>query len=190
MSQVIALAGRRIDEPGTQPPRFPLEQVEEVEHRLSRLFREVESSALVCSAACGADLVALRVAGALKVRRRVVLPFAPERFQRSSVTDRPDARWGPLFDEVIATVQATGDLVVLSGAGDDNEAYAAANEAILRETRALLSTQPGSTGLAVIVWEGRPKGHEDATQAFFQLATSAGLPVREVHTLQPAFITP
>jgi hypothetical protein len=183
MSRVIALAGRRIDKPGAQAPRFPLERVEAVEQRLSRLFREEEASALVCSAACGADLIALQVAGALKLRRRVVLPFAPEWFRRSSVTDRPDARWGLLFDEVIAAVRATGDLVVLSGAEDDEAAYAAANEAILRETRALLSTQLGVSGLAVLVWEGHPKAHEDATEAFSHLATSAGLPVREVHTL-------
>ena len=46
-------------------------------------------SVLVCSAACGADLIALQAAGRVSLRRRIVLPFEPSRFRDSSVVDRP-----------------------------------------------------------------------------------------------------
>jgi hypothetical protein len=59
---VIALAGRRIDAPGADPPRFPLERVSAVRRRLADLLVQEQATALVCSAACGADLAALEAA--------------------------------------------------------------------------------------------------------------------------------
>jgi hypothetical protein len=44
--------------------------------RLRRFFHEQEASALVGSAACGADLLALEIAGELSLRRRVILAHA------------------------------------------------------------------------------------------------------------------
>src|SRR5215510_14628657 len=100
MARVAALAGRRIDAADASTSRFPLANTELVRERLQALLRAEQSDALVCSAAYGADLIALDVAGALGLRRRVVLPFAAERFRQSSVTDRP-GDWGPLFDQII-----------------------------------------------------------------------------------------
>src|SRR6267378_3813558 len=93
---VVALAGRRIDLPGTQPPRFPLDNIGTVGRRFAEALDKVHAVALVCSAACGADLVALEQAERLGLRRRIVLPFRRERFRSTSVTDRP-GDWGPLF---------------------------------------------------------------------------------------------
>src|SRR4029453_11245478 len=75
--------------------------------------------ALVTSAACGADLLALSSAADLRLRRRVVLPFAPELFRHPSVTDRP-VDWGPVFDETLLQLQAAGDLLILDGSPDDD----------------------------------------------------------------------
>ena len=86
---VIALAGRRIDAADTNPPRFPLEAVPTVRRRLADLLAKERAVALVCSAACGADLMALEEAERLGLRRRIVLPFPPERFRKTSVIDRP-----------------------------------------------------------------------------------------------------
>jgi hypothetical protein len=109
---VVALAGRRIDAVDTNPPRFPLEAVPTVRRRLADLLAKERAAALVCSAACGADLVALEEAERLGLKRRVVLPFPPERFRKTSVTDRP-GDWASVFDRVIAAAESTGDLVVL-----------------------------------------------------------------------------
>jgi hypothetical protein len=179
-AMVLALAGRRIDVEGADPPRFPLLQVEAVRQRLHKLFVEERVGAIVCSAACGADLVALEEAGKLGIRRRVVLPFSKERFRETSVVDRP-GDWGDVYDHVIADVEAKGDLVVLPmTAGDASGAYQAADEAIIREAETI-----GGSGerTAVIVWEGSQRSGSDATEAFRALATQAGFPQHDVLTL-------
>jgi hypothetical protein len=179
-NSVVALAGRRIDAEGTNPPRFSLAHVPLVRKRLAELFITENVAAVVCSAACGADLIALEAAGKLGLRRRVVLPFAPERFRETSVVDRP-GHWGEVYDRVIAEVQVNGDLVVLPMvASDDSDAYQAANQAIIRETENLAG--PGKR-MAVIVWEGSPRSDSDATEAFRTLAESAGFSQRFVLTV-------
>ncbi len=107
---VIALAGRRIDPPDIANPAFPLANVDAVRIRLREFFQAQSAAALVCSAACGADLLALDVAGTLGIRRRVVLPFAAERFRETSVTDRP-GDWGSIFDRVIADARSRSEPV-------------------------------------------------------------------------------
>jgi hypothetical protein len=121
---VIALAGRRVDAPGTDTPRFPPANVAAVQDRIRHLLVEQTTHALVCSAACGVDLLALEVAGALGIRRRIVLPFVRARFRDTSVVDRP-RDWGERFDRVLDAVEANRDLVVLGNAEDDAAAYLA-----------------------------------------------------------------
>src|ERR1700694_5191780 len=117
---VIALAGRRIDAPDTDPPRSPRETAPIVRQRIAALLSAEHAEALVCSAACGTDLIALTEAERLGLRRRIVLPFPAKRFRETSVTDRPGA-WGPLFDRMIALAEGANDLVTLSGTGDDDD---------------------------------------------------------------------
>ncbi|SRR5260370_15865825 len=177
---VLALAGRRIDAEGANPPRFPLSQVEAVRQRLNSLIVEEQIGAIVCSAACGADLVALEEAGKLGIRRRVVLPFAKERFRETSVVDRP-GNWGDVYDRVIADVEARGNLIELPPrAGDERDAYQAANEAIIREAETIAGA---GERVAVIVWEGSPRSKSDATNEFRALAEEAGFSQRVVLTL-------
>lgn len=130
--------GRRIDATESNCPRFPLANVALVRRRLHTLFTEHKAFALVCSAACGADLVALEAAETLGLPRRVVLPFAPERFRKTSITDRP-GDWGALYDHVIDAVQRLGDLIVLGYAAHERRAYEAANAIILDEAVVLSS---------------------------------------------------
>jgi hypothetical protein len=181
MARVAALAGRRIDVADAATSRFPLANTELVRRRLQTLLRAEQSDVLACSAACGGDLIALDVAGALGLRRRIVLPFAPERFRESSVTDRP-GDWGPLFDRIIGEVRATGDLVVLGLDEGDDAAYAQTNEAILNEAEALARGEPSQI-IAIIVWEGRWRGEGDLTEAFANLARAHGHAMREVLTV-------
>jgi hypothetical protein len=116
---IIAAAGRRIDAEDATSARFPLKNVALVQQRLDELFGREAATALVSSGACGADLVALTVAGARQMRRRMVLPFSRDEFRTSSVTDRP-GDWGPVYDRVLAELDKTGDVVTLAGhaAGD------------------------------------------------------------------------
>jgi hypothetical protein len=177
---IVALAGRRIDVPGTENQRFPLRNVDKVRRRIAGALEKLQAVGLVCSAACGADLVALEAAEQLGLRRRIVLPFAPVRFRETSVVDRP-GDWGPVFDRQIATAAAGGDLVVLNLEGDDDGAYAAANEAIVREAQALAGTR--GRLVAMLVWEGAKRQRNDATAEFGELAKKAGFTELSIPTL-------
>jgi hypothetical protein len=178
---IIALAGRRIDALGTETTRFPSESVELVRRRLRELFEKNQAKALVSSAACGADLLALEEAGNLGMRRRVILPFNRERFRETSVVDRP-GDWGNLYDRIVNAVEANGDLVTLSFNSDDANAYSAANIAILGEATDLCRQLRLET-VAVLVWDGSPRGKEDLTQSFGDEARSRGYSVIEIKTL-------
>src|SRR5262245_11088780 len=159
---VVALGGRRIDAAGSEAPRFPLQNVPLVRERIADALVAERAAVLVCSAACGADLVALEEAERLGLRRRIILPFPPERFRVTSVVDRP-GDWGTMFYRLIAAAIATGDLVVLgdAGGGDDDAAYARTNEAIIREARELAGEGGPHRMLAILVWEGCARAGTD-----------------------------
>jgi len=182
---IAALAGRRIDAPASAPPRFPLANVPLVRARLAERFAHDRPDTLVCSAACGADLLALDVAGAMGVRRRIVLPFHPGQFRDTSVVDRP-GDWGPRFDRVIADVQRAGDLVLLGLPESEQSAYEATNRAILSEAEALASPAPARDRLALIVWDGGSRGAGDLTEQFLNEARARGWDTREVSSLAAA----
>jgi hypothetical protein len=124
--------------------------------------------------------VALEVAGELGLRRRVVLPFDAAKFRDTSVTDRL-GDWGPLYDRIIEAVRRTGDLLTLEDAGEGSAAYEAANGRIIEETLTLAGVAPGTeavepaTAFALIVWEGRARGEDDATEQFATAARQRGL---------------
>jgi hypothetical protein len=177
-ASVIALAGRRIDPPGARLARFPLPAVDRVS---SAVWEEIAASGAeryVSSAACGADLIGLQVAGQLGLRRTVVLPFDPARFRETSVIDRP-GDWGPVFDSVLNSLEA-GDLIVI-GTPSQDRAYELANRAILDRAIELAGAPAGA--LAVIVWDGASRGRADVTEGFRAAANHLGVRITEVLTL-------
>ena len=185
---IIALAGRRIDAADAQMPRFPRAMVDEVRQQLRNLFVQHRTTALVCSGACGADLLALDVAGELGLQRRMVLPFARERFRSTSVTDRADPDWwGFLFDRVADDLEPK-DLVVLHRRDEESEAYLATNEAILDEASKLARelNEAGASGtgadniLAALVWNEAPRHDQDVTAAFEKSARQRGINVTQI----------
>lgn len=183
---IFALAGRRIDAWDAATQAFPLSSVPVVRQRLAALLRAEGAGILCCSAACGADLIALEEAGRLGIRRRVVLPFAPGLFRDGSVTDRP-GNWGPVFDRVVAEVAAAGDLLILNSETGD-AAYAAATRAIVAQALEAAGAASKADILAqigVVVWEGQGRTGSDATLDFHDRAKDAGFEIREVLTSVP-----
>jgi len=169
VTKVVALAGRRTDASDTQTSRFPLKSIERVRKELQHLFLAARTEKLVCSAACGADLVALEVAGELGIERHVIIPFSVPEFRRISVTDRPGA-WGPLYDQVMAAVSAQGLLQLLGRDTTDDAAFSLTNKAIIKQAQLLAG---GGIPLAVVVWEGESQEPIDATREFLRLARQA-----------------
>jgi hypothetical protein len=177
---IIALAGRRIDAEGAKAARFPLENTGMVVSRLRAMLKAQVAVALVSSAACGADLLALAEAGSLGLRRRIILPCSRDRFRETSVTDRP-GNWGAVYDEILDAIEQNGDLVVTGGASEKAD-YSAANLAILDEA-AGLAAKLGVPLTVALVWEGTSRGDHDITEEFGLEARRRGLPVIEISTV-------
>ena len=178
---VVALAGRRIDASGTEIPRFPLPRVPLVREHLREEFQRLQTRTLVCSAACGADLLGGQVAMDLNLGVKLILPFDVARFRVTSVIDRP-GDWGPAFDQIVEHVRALGDLQIVETGGDESEAYARVNRSILDEAQQL-AAHSGVEAIALIVWEGASRGKGDLTEAFRDDAQKRSLRVLEVLTL-------
>ena len=186
---IIALAGRRIDASDATTVRFPLENVAVVRERIHAFFVDHKVTALVCSAACGADLLALDVAGELGIWRRIVFPFEQNRFCATSVIDRP-GEWEALFNRIIRKVQAEGGFVILSENGEDDAIFATTNKVILDEALTLAHQMPHgrreqSANLvqAVLVWDSQSRGEGDLTAHFADEARARGLSVIEIATV-------
>jgi hypothetical protein len=181
---ILALAGRRIDPADASIARFPLENASAVRERIAALMTATQTTTLVCSAACGADLLALEAAHALAIDYYIVLPFSEHRFRTTSVIDRP-GEWGPIFDRAIERADAMEKLFILDLPEADDGSYLAVNRAILGQARVLARSiaQPLE---AVLVWDGQPRDGLDISAAFGEEARSLGIPLREVSTLEAA----
>lgn len=179
---IIALAGRRVDALDAKPARFPStpENLETVRKRILELLQAKRASALVSSAACGADLLALSAARAVGVRRIIVLPFEREKFRETSVTDRP-GEWGSLYDRILDEAQKAGDLQILHLKSEE-EAYAETNHVIVDEAISLGQKLQVPVS-AVVVWDGKSRGKGDLTEEFGRYARSKKVGVIEVMTL-------
>ena len=178
---VIALGGRRTDAPHAREMRFPAERIPAVAEEIRATLERLGAKVLVCSAACGADLLALEAAGQLGIRRRVVLPFDRNQFRQTSVVDRP-GNWGELYDRVLDYIQAKDDLVVLGFQRGNKQAYQATNHRLLAEAEALAHNNNASVR-TLIVWEGQTRGPDDVTAQLFELARAAGIPTTEILTM-------
>ena len=177
---VVVVAGRRIDAPDASVTRFPLENRDRIRLAIASALRSEPVSALISSGACGADLLALDAAREAGIRRRVILPFAVDRFRETSVVDRP-GDWGALFDGLVADAAAHDDLVILE-AGDGDQAFAATNLAILDDGERVATTT-GARRRALIVWDGSARGGDDLTDQFRVEAIARGWRVEEVRTI-------
>jgi hypothetical protein len=178
---VVAMAGRRVDGPNAEVSRFPASNVPAVTQRIRTTLVSTCASNLVCSAACGVDIIALEVAGDLGLRRRILLPFRPDLFREISVIDR-DGSWGARFDAVLHAAMASGDVVELGYRKEDPNVFTATNEAILDEA-ARQGSAAGLRTMALVVWDGVSRGTDDITKAFLNEAQNRQLEVVAVPTL-------
>ena len=174
---ILVYAGRRIDpviERGRQPaePRFPLSNVPRVAREVTRVLAALRPSSVVGSGACGADLLVLEAAGALGMRRRIILPFDRTTFRASSVTDRP-GDWGTRFDEIVKEVSAEGNLVELAFDANDDATFVRANLEIFRDAETL-ARSTGEDCRALMIWNGVPRGRGDVTHTFLNEADRRG----------------
>jgi hypothetical protein len=183
----VALAGRRIDTPDTNPSRFPHAAIGAVEQSLHDYFTEHSVRHLVASAACGADLLALKAAAEAGIElRTIVLPFGVEEFRCTSVADRPGTwldrhgaadDWNALYDRMVAAADAAGTLIVLACGPGDEDAYAMATDRIITE-----AARNNTAVRACVVWEGAARGVVDHSNALAEGARRHGWSVDQIDT--------
>jgi hypothetical protein len=177
---VLAVSGRRIDPATADEPRFPAENEALVAHRIRDMMLSTTTQVVVCSGACGVDILALEAAGELGLSRRLVLPFPRQKFRATSVADRGED-WGRRFDAILQ--ELPGEHVVeLTVPQSNDEAFAAANSKILDQAEGLASAG-GRRALAMVVWNGLSRGPTDWTDQFRKLAVDRKLEVIPVSTL-------
>lgn len=173
---VIIEAGRRVDPPDTQVPRFPPSNVSEVSRRIRKLLGKQNPQAVVCSAACGADLLLLEAAGEMHIEQVVLLPSEPEAFRKSSVTDRP-GNWGELYDQVFKTAR-----VEILQLPEGQEGYLETNRKLL-DCGQQLAREHGVPAEALVIWNGISRGPDDVTAHFLHEAESRKLTVLAISTV-------
>lgn len=178
---VAILAGRRIDAEDADVARFPLRMVASVKQALYASFAFHNVTALVSSAACGADLLAITVARDRVIPFRIVLPYEERLFRNTSVVDRP-GNWGPLFDSAVSVARGREDLVVV-GSDQDHAAYNCTNEVMFDEGLRLASTSALHQCLALVVWDGSRRGDDDVTAHFVDLAALRNVPLSTILTI-------
>lgn len=180
---VIALAGRRIDADNAETVRFPPDTIDKVKEDLKTLFISLRPKAIVCGGACGADLLALEVAGELGIIRSMIIPFEPEVFKSKSVTDRP-GNWGKLFDKLYSDIEMEEKVQVLNYE-DKDDVYEKVNKEIINKARNLSKKSDKAIELiAVIVWEGEARDKTDITAHFKELAEEKSFIIYEINTLK------
>jgi predicted acylesterase/phospholipase RssA len=176
------------DENDQAAPRFPASENDRVERELRALYKSEAITEVVCSAARGADLLALKVARDLGLHRRIVLPFGAEEFRKTSVGGPPDGLWDALFSTMIEEARRSGDLIELPGSVEDKDgAYLVATEAIFARARA---DCVGDPPIVVLVWEGAVRGSDDLTAVLGERARSEGVPVANIRSNPFAVLGP
>lgn len=173
---VVVSAGRRVDASDASTPRFPPENVSAVRAKVEEFLQQRRPAAIVCSAACGADLLLLQAAQKEEVRCHVLLPSPPEAFRQSSVTDRP-GDWGPLYDEILRNSN-----VEVHEVPSGQEGYLEVNHRLLDKAQAL-ADELGTSVAALVIWNGQPRGDDDVTAHFLREAGQRNFPVSEISTL-------
>lgn len=180
---IVALAGRRIDAPDADQTRFPLKNIDVVREKLSILFSQLNPDVLICSGACGADLLALQVAGEMGIRRHMILPFEPALFRQRSVADRP-GNWGILFDRICMDIKDKEKLEILHYA-ESGEVYEMTNIEIIKKAVSISQKFDHVRDVKVVLaWEGASKDEADATAHFKNEAEKRGIKIEEINTLK------
>lgn len=175
--RVLIAAGRRVDAADATVPRFPASEVAEVRRKIQELFSQEKPLAVVCSAACGADLIVLDVADSVGVERYVLLPSPPAEFRKTSVIDRP-GDWGDVYDRVLKTSR-----VKILKVPEGQQGYLETNLRLLDQGQGLARKHSVSAE-ALVVWNKKTRGPDDVTGHFLAQAKLRRIPVIEIATLR------
>lgn len=180
MESIVALAGRRIDSAEPAIERFPARNAERVQTAISTELKRHHATTVVCSAAAGADLLAIMAAIKLGIDMRLVISPDIEEFAKMSVEDR-GTYWSEQFKTAISAMPAE-HIIRVSTQASSADTFRAINERILGEAIALASKTPSRQPICFAAWDGQPRGNEDFSADFVARAKALGLPIVTIDT--------
>lgn len=176
------LAGRRIDPEHASVQRFPRDSVDTVSESIKGVFTECSVTTLICSAAAGADLLALRIALDFGISCRVIISSSTEAFRRDSVSDL-GSEWDQMFSDVVQRI-GLENLICIPAGNDDASSFRQVNERLFQEALAAKESQGAATEiLCLAVWDLRRKEGADFTAEFIDIAHRLGLQVLSIPTV-------
>jgi hypothetical protein len=181
MSTIVILAGRRIDAENASIERFPRRMVANVAKSIRDTLTECSAICLVCSAAAGADLLALDTALDIGIRCRVVIFSSVEEFGRASVSDR-GPEWEAMYTRVIRAVGSC-NLVCVPAGSDDASSFRQVNERLFEEAFAEKESQNVTDEVSVAVWDQRRKSEPDFTAEYIDIAKKYGIKLISITTI-------
>lgn len=179
---IVVFGGVQVDRPGTDLPRFPESQVEDVSARVRGLLSAVRPRLLVGAAASGADLVFLTEALTLGLVPHVVLPFPVEKFQETSVESR-GLDWVRRYQRVMGQVQAGGGVVEILGQVEDEDVYLRTNGRLLDRAAQLRNNDEE---IIVVLLRPAPSDGRSVTNDLAARAEMAGLLILDLDCLRCA----
>src|SRR5687767_9402842 len=133
---IIIVAGRRTDAKDASDKRFPLENTKSVKGEIKKQFKSSDAKTLISSGACGADLVAMEVAGESGIEQVMILPFDEVNLKKISVTVRP-GDWQLIYEPVIEKLKKTKGLIVLDVSVEEPSAFEKTNSLIMDRAKEL-----------------------------------------------------
>lgn len=170
---VVVFCGHMTDAPGRAEARFPGALADPAAALFERTLGALNAAVLVCSAARGADLLALEVAARAGVERHILLPFAADAFIGCSIEPDPGGQWRARFRDAVAAATTLQVLGSHAGAARGVD-FELVNRAAIG-TALLLADATGRTPLVLGYWDGRGGDGPGGTAAMLAAASARGL---------------
>jgi len=148
----LVFTGHMIDLPGRSRPRFPPELADaagaEIERRILRHTSGLNNTSAkgFASLARGGDILFHEICRSLGFDTETVLPFAPERFLKTSVEGVKNGRWPQRFEKLWHETPPARRHVL--GLPQSSDAYAICNGRVLE-----LARRYGAVQL-IALWDG------------------------------------
>ncbi len=148
----LVFTGHMIDLPGRSKPRFPPELADaagaEIERRILRHTSGLDKASVkgFASLARGGDILFHEICRKLGFDTEITLPFAPERFLKTSVEGAEGGRWPQRFQKLWCETPPACRHVL--GLPQSSDAYATCNARVIECAR-----QYGAVQL-IALWDG------------------------------------
>jgi hypothetical protein len=187
-ARVILFTGHMIDQPGTDPPRFPDSMRDRARQAIfdkvqQEITRTEGKLVAIASGASGGDLLFHEVCEQLGIEHRLLLPLPPDRFRNESVS--PAGRfWEDNFDTLLkndpapACLADSADLPIWLSMKTDYSTWQRANLWLLQEALSI-----GGKNLTLIaLWDGVKTQGIGGTYHMRQVAQDCGAALVTIYT--------